>query len=142
VARYGRRISGPLLDRIDLHVDVPRVAVSQLLQGEAAEPSSAVRARVQRARDVQRRRHALLGVQTNAELRDDALRRFCLLDDACEELLRAAAERLGLSARAVTRITRVARTIADLDGTERIAPPHLAEALHYRERRAERGAGA
>jgi magnesium chelatase family protein len=136
VARYSRRLSGPLLDRIDLHVDVPKSDVRELFDPADAEPSSAVRERVERARAAQRARAHESGVITNAELRGSALKRFCKLPADADAMLRAAAERLDLSARAVTRVIRLARTIADLDGKERIESGHVAEALHFRERQA------
>jgi magnesium chelatase family protein len=124
---YRRRISGPLLDRIDLHVDVPAVAPSLLGTG-GATPSAQVRERVVRARAAQ----AARGKRTNARLRGGELRRFCALDDAGRRLLHAAVERLGLSARAHDKVLRVARTIADLEGAGAVRPDHVAEAIQYR----------
>jgi magnesium chelatase family protein len=132
LARYRRRISGPLLDRIDLHIDVPAVPPSALPLAGTAEPSGAVRARVVRAREVQRGRRARGGAAVNGRLRGSALRRACAIDAAGRQLLHDAVEKLGLSARAHDRILRVARTIADLEGANRIATPHLAEAVQYR----------
>ena len=124
---YRRRISGPLLDRIDLHVDVP--AVSPALLGEAGrETTAAVRERIVRARAAQARR----GSAANARLRGGALRRFCAPDDAGRRLLHAAVERLGLSARAHDKVLRVARTVADLEGAELVRAEHVAEAIQYR----------
>jgi magnesium chelatase family protein len=124
---YRRRISGPLLDRIDLHVDVPPVAPA-LLGTPAGRPTSAeVRDRVARARELQGARGAW-----NARLRGGALRRHCTPDEAGRRLLQAAAEKLGLSARAHDKVLRVARTIADLEGVEGIAAAHVAEAVQYR----------
>jgi magnesium chelatase family protein len=129
IARYRARVSGPLLDRIDLHVEVPRVPVAALGSETSGEPTSAdVRARVLAARA---RQHARVG-QLNAELPARVVRRVCRIDARGEHLLEAASERLGLSARAYTRILRVARTIADLAGDERIGTTHLAEAIQYR----------
>jgi magnesium chelatase family protein len=127
VARYRGRISGPLLDRIDLHVEVPRVTVDVLGGDTTGEPSAAVRARVVAARERQRRRGTL-----NAHIVGRDVRRVCAIDKTGRRLLETASERLGLSARAYTRILRVARTIADLAGEERIATAHLAEAIQYR----------
>jgi magnesium chelatase family protein len=124
---YRRRISGPLLDRVDLHVDVPAVAPG-LLGAGGATASAAVRERVERAREAQSAR----GVRCNARLRGGALRRHCALDDAGRRLLHAAVERLGLSARAHDKVLRVARTIADLEGAERVRTEHVAEAIQYR----------
>ena len=134
--RYRRRISGPLLDRIDLHVDVPAVPSEALPAAGTAEPSSAVRKRVWAARERQRERAAQGGAPVvpgvNARLKGAALRRTCVVDDAGRRLLTEAVEKLGLSARAHDRILRVARTIADLEGSERILTAHLAEAAQYR----------
>ncbi len=135
VARYGRKLSGPLLDRIDLHVDVPKADIAGLFDPADAEPSSVVRGRVERARAAQNARAKESGALTNAELRGGALKRHCRLPADADTMLRAAATKLGLSARAVTRILRLGRTIADLDGESDIAGRHVAEALHFRERR-------
>jgi magnesium chelatase family protein len=130
--RYRRRISGPLLDRVDLHVDVPAVPCAALPAGGSGEPSAAVRERVARARAIQADRAGPRGTRLNARLRGETLRRTCALDDRGRALLLQAVERLGLSARGHDRILKVARTIADLDGREAIAPSHLAEAVQYR----------
>jgi magnesium chelatase family protein len=130
--KYRRRISGPLLDRIDLHVDVPAVPPTQLGTGGAGEPSATVRARVVQARGVQLARAGPRGAGCNARLRGVALRRLCAPDDAGRRLLGDAVSRLGLSARAHDKVLRVARTIADLAGAERVSAEHLAEAIQYR----------
>lgn len=132
--RYGRRVSGPLLDRIDLHVDVPKIRIGELLDGRPAEPSASVRARVQEARDRQYARLNGFGLFTNAEMRHALIKRLCPLPADADELLKAAAVRLKLSARAIMRVIKLARTVADLDGAEAIALGHVAEALHFRER--------
>ena len=130
--RYRARVSGPLLDRIDLHVEVPRVAVQELAaETSAAESSAAIRTRVAAARERQRVR---LGerIRLNARIPGRDVRRLCRIDARGRRLLEAASERLGLSARAYTRILRVARTIADLAGDADITSSHLAEAIQYR----------
>ncbi len=132
--RYARKVSGPLLDRIDLHVDVPKIKVDELLDGAPAEPSAAIRARVQAARDRQYARLRDLGVYTNAEMRHSLLKRFCPLPADGENLLKTAAVRMKLSARAIMRVIKLSRTVADLDGADAIALAHVAEALHFRER--------
>jgi len=133
VDRYRARVSGPLLDRIDLHVEVPRVPVAALADdAPSEEPSAAVRARVEAARARQRRRLLPRTIPLNAHIPGREVRRLCRIGPAGRRLLEAASERLGLSARAYTRILRVARTIADLAGEDEITTSHLAEAIQYR----------
>ncbi|MBK6778626.1 MAG: YifB family Mg chelatase-like AAA ATPase [Gemmatimonadetes bacterium] len=133
VERYLGRLSGPLLDRIDLQIRVPAVRPAELGLESAEEASAVIRGRVAEARERQRRRLAgLAGLHANAHLGPRELRRFCRLQPAGDELLRTAIIRLGLSARAYHRLLKVARTIADLAGTEQIETPHLAEAIQYR----------
>ena len=133
VHRYMGRISGPLLDRIDLQVEVTPVAIGEISQVRPSEPSAAIRERVIRAREVQAERfREVPGVHTNAMMNARMLREFCPLDQAARELLERAMVRLDLSARAYDRIVKVARTIADLEGTADIGAAHLAEAINYR----------
>jgi magnesium chelatase family protein len=133
IDRYRARVSGPLLDRIDLHVEVPRVAVASLTEdAPSGETSETIRARVLPARARQAARLARMGVAVNAEIPGRHVRRLCRIDARGRRLLEAASERLGLSARAYTRILRVARTIADLAAEEEITTSHLAEAIQYR----------
>jgi len=132
VRRYHSRISGPLLDRIDLIVEVPALEYEELRRKTPAESSAAIKERVNAARDLQRRRFADDGSMCNARIGSRQLRSFCALDGEGEQLMRQAFDSMGLSARSYDRILRVARTIADLDGAERIAPEHLAEAVQYR----------
>jgi len=134
VDRYQKRLSGPLLDRIDLHVEVPRVAYEKLAADTLAESSATVRARVEAARVRQWARFEGSQVAANAEMGIRELKRHCQLDAAGEALLKAAVQRLGLSARAYHRVLKVARTIADLADVERIQPAHLAEAIQYQRR--------
>ena len=133
VQRYLAKVSGPLLDRIDLHVEVTPVPFDALSRRDDAEPSVAVRARVEAARSVQAARFADdPGTFCNAQMTSRHVRQWCALDDAGGRLLQSAMTRLGLSARAHDRILKVARTIADLDGAARLGPAHLAEAIQYR----------
>lgn len=133
IARYRSRLSGPLLDRIDLHLTVHPVRFSELFAPSQGEGSQAVRERVVAARTLQARRLAGTGRTTNSQLTPEEVKRYCSPDPQGQKLLEAAVERLGLSARAVHRVLKVARTIADLDGAERVRSTHLAEALAYRE---------
>ena len=139
VSRYQRRVSGPLLDRFDLFMDVPRVEYHELSGEPSGEPSVAVRERVEAARERQRERLAGSGHLTNAEMGPVEVREFCQLqlEADAEPLLSAAMEQIGLSARAFHRVLRVARTIADLAGCETISAAHLAEAIQYRRRAAD-----
>ena len=134
VTRYQKRISGPMLDRIDIHIEVPRVDFEKLSDSRRGESSETIRARVEAARQIQRERFAGLnnGVMTNADMHVAEVRQFCELDAEGQQLIRAAMTQLQLSARAYHRILKLARTIADLAGEENIQSAHLAEALQYR----------
>ena len=138
VVKYQKRISGPLLDRIDIHIEVPRVEYDKLSDDRQGEPSAAVRARVQAARAVQRRRfaaldeHRGLGLTCNAEMHPAEITKFCALDQNSRALMRSAMSQFHLTARAYHRILKLARTIADLGGSEKVLTEHLAEALQYR----------
>ena len=132
VHRYLGSVSGPLMDRINLHVEVRPVSREEMSSNEVEESSAAVRERVMRAREVQAKRFQGLGIYTNTMMSSAMLRRFCALSAASRRLLDAAMERLQLSARAYDRIIKVARTIADLEGKEDIEPQHISEAIGYR----------
>jgi magnesium chelatase family protein len=130
--RYRQRLSGPLLDRIDLHIEVPRVAHRDLADPVDTESSAAIRQRVETARILQRERLAPYGLHANARMQARHIRKFCAVDEEGQRLLEMVTDRLGLSARTYTRILKVARTIADLGGVDQIRKQHLAEAIQYR----------
>ena len=129
-----KRISGPLLDRIDIHLEVPRIEYEQLASKRAGEPSAAIRARVEAARTVQAGRFADGPALTNADMGPRELERVVVLDAAGEGLMKAAVRQLNLSARGYHRVLKLARTIADLAGAELVSSGHVAEALQYRPR--------
>lgn len=132
VAKYLSRISGPLLDRLDLHVEVPPVEFGELAGPKGGEPSEAIRARVEKTRLLQQERYRGTGISCNARLTPAMLRAHCRMTADARRLLGGAFESMGLSARAYDRILKVARTIADLDGAGQIGAPHVAEAVQYR----------
>ncbi len=133
VQKYLNRISGPLMDRIDLHVEVVPVAYNDLSDKHRGESSAEVRKRVIAARKIQEERYKdFPNIHANAQMSSQLITKYCDLDDACQAMLKNAMNRLGLSARAFDRILKVSRTIADLDASENIQPGHLAEAINYR----------
>lgn len=133
IRRYLSRVSGPLLDRVDVQLEVPSLPSQALAGGSATETSQRIRRRVNRARALQTKRYAgLRRVHCNAQLVGRQIRKFCPIDAEAGKLLQAAMDRLGLSARAYDRILKVSRTIADLDGSARIGPEHVSEAIQYR----------
>jgi len=132
IQRYRARVSGPLLDRIDIHVEVPAVPFRDLSVERVREDSTTLRKRVSQARRVQQERYKNDGIYCNAQLRPRQLKKYCALDDDGRKLIELAMNKLGLSARAYNRILKVARTIADLEAKERIEPPHVSEAIQYR----------
>jgi magnesium chelatase family protein len=133
VQKYMARISGPLLDRIDLHIDVPAVKYRDLSGKERSESSSGIRERVVAAREIQSARFAgRKGIYANADMQAREIREFCRPDAAGEELLKMAITKLGLSARAYHRILKVGRTVADMAHSAEIRPEHVSEAIQYR----------
>ena len=133
VKRYRNKISGPLLDRIDVHVEVPPVAYRDLANAAPEESSAEIRRRVTAARTIQSRRFAgEKGVATNSQMKNRHLRKYCEIDPTSARLLETAVDKLNLSARAYHRVLKIARTIADLDNSDRILPDHIAEAVQYR----------
>lgn len=129
---YQAKISGPLLDRIDIMVEVPALSFEELERKPNGESSAAVKARVDAARSLQRKRYESMGFDANARMTPPAMESFCALDEAGSSIMRAAHDAMGLTGRSYDRVLRVARTIADLDGEEQILPQHLAEAIQYR----------
>ena len=132
IQRYVSKISGPLLDRIDIHIDVPAVKFKELASDTPAESSAAIRARVVTSRHVQLERFTGEKIFNNAQMTPRLIRKFCLICSESKSLLENAITRLGLSARAYDRILKVSRTLADLEGKESIEPAHVSEAIQYR----------
>ncbi len=131
-ARYLSKVSGPLLDRLDIHIEVPPVDYSQLSDKEAGEPSAEIRKRVNAARKIQLERFKGTGISCNAKMNSSLTRKYCSLSESAAKTLELSFEKLGLSARAYDKILKVARTVADLDGSENIENKHILEAIQYR----------
>ena len=133
VQKYLNRISGPLLDRIDIHLEVVPVPFEKLSENRNIESSKDIRIRVSEARKIQEERYKeLKGIHSNAQMSSKLLRKYCELDASCQQLIKTAMDKLGLSARAYDRILKVSRTIADLEKCDKISATHLAEAIQYR----------
>ena len=132
IHRYRSKISGPLLDRIDIHVEVPAVPYKDLMKESYAEPSKDIRLRVSGARDLQSKRFARAKIFSNAKMSSRHIRTHCKIDDASRRLLESAIDKLGLSARAFNRVLKIARTIADLEDERNIQVNHISEAIQYR----------
>jgi magnesium chelatase family protein len=128
ITKYRNKISGPLLDRIDIHVEVPSVKYKEMAGEATGEHSDKIRARVESARATQRERFG----HTNARIAPKEIKQFCALDEECQQLLKMAMTELNLSARAYDRILKVSRTIADLDRSAQIQSQHISEAIQYR----------
>ena len=132
IQRYRSKISGPLLDRIDIHVEVPTVSYAELSSLPSGDTSTEIRNRVNKARDIQRQRYAQEGIFCNAQMSSKLLRKYCKLDLQSQALMQNAIDHLGYSARVFDRILKVARTIADLEEQENITSDHISEAIQYR----------
>jgi magnesium chelatase family protein len=129
---YQKKASGPLLDRIDLHVEVPRIDFEKLEHEGIGESSDNIRMRIQRARNIQNQRFKEESIIDNSEMSSEQVNKYCYLSEECKDILRSAAEKLHLSARAYYRVLKISRTIADLAEESDISASHVAEALQYR----------
>lgn len=129
---YRSKISGPLMDRFDIHIEVPAVKFREISSDEQAEKSNDIRERVTKARKIQQDRYRGDGIYANSQMKQRHIRKYCRIDDSCKRLMEHAMDRMGLSARAYSRILKVARTIADLEGAEHISSEHISEAIQYR----------
>ncbi|MDD5238145.1 MAG: ATP-binding protein, partial [Candidatus Omnitrophica bacterium] len=132
IASYIGKISGPLLDRIDIHVELPSIKYKDLTEVKEAEPSKTIKARVEIARAIQRQRFRNDGIFSNAQMNTKLTKKYCILENEAKELLKLVMTELGLSARAYDKILKVSRTIADLAGSENITVGHISEAVQYR----------
>ena len=132
ILKYRKKVSGPLLDRIDIHIEVPSLPAGLLLKEREEEPSEKIRQRVENARAIQQERFEGTGIFFNGHMSTSQIKKYCALDEECRQLIRTALDKMQLSARAYDKIRKVSRTIADLDNSGEIRPQHLAEAIQYR----------
>jgi len=132
ILRYRSKISGPLMDRIDIHIEVPAVRYRDLTGETSGEDSETIKKRVDRAREIQRQRFAGKRIYCNAQMTSRYLKKYCQIGEDSKALLEQAIDKLGLSARAYTRILKIARTIADLENVESLTAQHISEAIQYR----------
>ncbi len=132
VSRYQKKISGPLLDRIDIHLDVPFVEVEKLTTDTLSEDSKKIRERVEKAREIQKKRFASSGILTNSEMNNAQIKQYCVITQEALDLIKLAIAQMNLSARVYHRVLKLSRTIADLKDEEIIQTEHIAEALQYR----------
>ena len=132
IQTYRSKVSGPLMDRIDIHIEVPAIKFNEISSDTVGEPSSAIRGRVTTARIIQQQRFKGDGIYSNAQMKPRHLRKYCRIDEDCQSLMEKAMNKLGLSARAYNRVLKVARTIADLEGSAAISSQHVSEAIQYR----------
>jgi len=132
IIKYQKKVSGPLLDRIDMYVEVPRVKIEKLSATVKAEPSKTVRSRVMMAKKIQQERFKGTKIKSNSEMKNNDIKKYCQVDERTKKLLNSAVERLGLSARGYHRILKLARSISDLANEKNISSAHIAEALQYR----------
>ena len=133
IKRYLSKISGPLLDRIDIQINIKEVKIEKIKSNCREESSEEIRKRVNKVRNIQKERYKDYGIKTNSELNNSLIKKFCILDDKSDEIIEKAFNRLNLSARAYLKIIKVARTIADLDGRKNIMYTDVAEAIGYRD---------
>ena len=134
IIRYKRKLSGPLLDRIDLHIEVPRLKYEEMAKESLGETSKTVRERVSKVREIQSARFKNERILTNREMSIRHIKKYCALDETAEKMMKSAVSSMGFSTRTYHRLLKISRTIADLDNHENIKPQHLAEALQYRPR--------
>jgi len=132
IQTYRSKVSGPLMDRIDIHIEVPAIKFNEISSDTQGEPSASIRGRVTGARAIQQERFKSDGIYANAHMKPRHIRKYCKIDADCQTLMEAAMNRLGLSARAYNRVLKVARTIADIEGSGQIASEHISEAIQYR----------